>query len=278
MREEKKNVRMGNPMENRQSRCVIYVITALVVFAMLVMRGMTASAQVVYENANGYEVVIEDDMELLTSEQILMLQQDMEPITGYGNVAFKSFSSFYPTDSFAENYYEGLWGDESGTVFVVDMYNRTLYIYSEGAIYRTVTKSYANTITDNVYTYATNEDYYTCAAEVYRQMYTLLEGGRVAQPMKYMSNAFLAVILSFVLLYFFVKCVSAMKQPSESELLKGLEMAQKVNDVDVQFVSESKIYSPQSSGGGSHGGGSRGGGGGGSRGGGSRGGGGGHRF
>lgn len=277
MRDGKRNIWMSNEMEKWRNRCAGYVITTLIVFVMFAMHGMTASAQVVYENANGYEVVIEDDMELLSSEEIAMLQQKMEPITEYGNVAFKSVSSFTPTDRFAENYYDGLWGNESGTVFVIDMYNRMLYIYSNGAVYRTITNSYANTITDNVYTYASSEDYYTCASKVYEQMYTLLEGGRVAQPMKYLSNAFLAIIISFVLLYFLVKGISSAKKPSESELLKGLEMAQSVDNIDVEFINETKTYSPQSSGGGSGGGSrsrSRSSGGGGR----SRGGGGGHRF
>lgn len=276
MRDGKKKVWTSNRTGNWKTRRAICVITILLIFVMLALQGRSAFAQVVYENTNGYEVVIEDDMELLSSEEIVMLQQKMEPITEYGNVAFKSVSSVTPTDRFAENYYDGLWGNESGTMFVIDMYNRMLYIYSNGAVYRTITKSYADTITDNVYTYASDEDYYTCASMVYEQMYTLLEGGRVAQPMKYLSNAFLAMIISFVILYFLVKGISAAKKPSESELLKGLEMAQNIDNIDVEFINETKTYSPQSSGGG--GGGSRGGSRSSGGGGGSRGGGGGHRF
>lgn len=276
MRDGKKKVWTSNRTGNWKTRRAICVITILLIFVMLALQGRSAFAQVAYENTNGYEVVIEDDMELLSSEEVAMLQQKMEPITEYGNVAFKSVSSFTPTDRFAKNYYDGLWGNESGTVFVIDMYNRMLYIYSNGAVYRTITKSYADTITDNVYTYASDEDYYTCASMVYEQMYTLLEGGRVAQPMKYLSNAFLAMIISFVILYFLVKGISAAKKPSESELLKGLEMAQNIDNIDVEFINETKTYSPQSSGGG--GGGSRGGSRSSGGGGGSRGGGGGHRF
>lgn len=250
MRKANKNVWTNYGMEISKNRYVIYIGTMILIFAMLLLQEISASAQVVYENTNGYEVVIEDDMGLLASEEIVMLQQEMEPITEYGNVAFKSVSSVTPTERFAANYYEGLWGDESGTVFVIDMYNRMIYIYSSGAVYRTITKSYANTITDNVYTYATAGDYYTCASKVYEQIYTLLEGGRVAQPMKYLSNAFLAMIISFVLLYFFVKGISAAKKTSESELLKGLEMSQSIDNMDVKFMNETKTYSPQSSGGG----------------------------
>lgn len=265
MREGKKNIGMRNQMEKWKNEFTRYVITTLLVFAMFVMHGITVSAQVMYQNGNGYEVVIEDDMNLLSLEEIRMLQRDMEPITEYGNVAFKSVASSMSTDRFAENYYDSLWGHESGTVFVIDMNNRKIYIYSKGTVYRTITKSYANTITDNVYTYASSKDYYTCAAKAYEQMYTLLEGGRIAQPMKYLSNAFLAIVISFVLLYFVVKVVSAAKKPSESELLKGLMVAQSLDNIDTEFVKETKTYSPQSSDGG---GGSGGGGGGGSSGGG----------
>lgn len=271
MREGKKNMKMRNQVKMWKKQFARYVIMTLLVFAMFVMHGITVSAQVMYVNSNGYEVVIEDDLGLLSSEEIVMLQQEMEPITAYGNVAFKSVASSISTDRFAENYYDSLWGNESGTVFVIDMNNRMLYIYSDGAVYRTISKSYANTITDNVYTYASDEDYYICATQVYEQIYTLLEGGRIAQPMKYLSNAFLAMVIAFVILYFFVKGVSAAKKPSESELLKGLMVAQRLDNINVEFVKETKTYSPQSSDGG---GGSSGGGGGG----GSSGGGGGHSF
>ncbi len=254
-------------------KCAAYVVTSVILLAALIGPFVPASAQVVYGSAKGYVVAIADEADLLTEEEERLLQQTMQPIAEYGNAVFLSVSSNASTTaSLAESYYKAAWGRESGTIFVIDMDNRMIYIYSDGDIYRTITKSYANTITDNVYTYATNADYYSCASKAFEQIYTVLEGGRIAQPMKYISNVFLAVIISFILLYFWVKMVSKAKKPSESELLKGIEFVQMVDNFAEQFTHKTKTYSPQSSdSGGSSGGGSSGGGGGG-------GGGGGHSF
>ena len=221
-------------------------------------------AEVVYQNNNGYQVVIDDKADLLTAEEENSLKGQMQLITEYGNVAFCSIDdNSYSADYYAENYFYSLWGYDSGTVFLIDMDNRMIYIYSDGAIYRRITKSYANTITDNVYTYATDGNYYACASKVYEQIYTLLEGGRIAQPMKYISNAFLAMIISFIILYFCVHSFSKAKKPTESQLLEGILLARVMRNPSVKFTHESKTYSPQSSGSSSSGGGGGGDGGGG---------------
>ena len=281
-------------MRNCKNAISAFVIILLLV--VLLIPVTDTYAQVVYENANGYEVAIDDDADLLTDDEETALLQVMQPITEYGNVAFKSVKddTAYSTSSYADHYYQGLWGSESGTVFLIDMKNRMIYIHSVGTVYGTLKKSYANTITDNVYTYATNGDYVTCANEAYAQMYTVLEGGRIAQPMKYISNALFAFMLSFVLLYFFVKMLSRAKRPSRSQLFNSLDVTQSLDNVDIDYKSEERTYIAVrdsefwlelvlklalsilfgGAGGGSRGGGSRSGG---SRGGGSRGGGG-HRF
>ena len=95
---------------------------------------------------------------------------------------------------YAENTFRQYFGKESGTILLIDMDNRTIWIFSDGAIYRTVTRSYANTITDNIYTYASDGDYYGCAKSAFEQEARILGGGRIAQPMKYISNALLSLV------------------------------------------------------------------------------------
>lgn len=105
-----------------------------------------------------------------------------------------------------------------------------------------------------------------CAREVFLSEQTLLEGRKIAQPMKYVSNLFLALALAILINYILVKLFSRAKSPSDREMLAAIAATQRMNHVDVQFDRETKTYSPQSSGGG--GGGRSGGGGGGSSGGG----------
>lgn len=229
-------------------------------------------AQTYYTNSEtGYRVEIEDDAGLLTSEEIGQLVSTMEDITEYGNVAFKSVSiNDSSAAAFAKSYYRSLFGQKSGTLFLIDMDNREIYIFSDGKVYRTISKSYALSITDNVYRYASAGQYCKCADEVFLQITTLLEGGRIMQPMKYINNALLALILSLLITFSWVCIYSAHNKPTDEQLMKKIHKRLSFTPPVAVCTHKTKTYSPQSSGGG--GGGSSGGGGG------SSGGGGGHSF
>ena len=219
-------------------------VLAFVIMTVLLSPMNNVFADAVYTNENGYEVVIDDKADLLSEEKEAKLLQVMQLITEYGNVSFLSVeeNSSIVTDIYADGYYSSLWGAESGVVFVVDVSNRMLYIHSVGNVYGSLKKSYANTITDNVYQYAAKGDYDTCAQEAYRQIYTVLEGGRIAQPMKYISNALFSFLLSFVILYVIVKLVSKAKKPSKSQLFGGLEVSQNMSNTEVHYLSEDRTY------------------------------------
>lgn len=206
--------------------------------------------------ATGYRAVIEDDANLLTKEQKDDLSAVMKDITVYGNVAFKTLSiNSISTENYAEYYYEKLFDDDSGTLFLIDMDNRMLYIYSVGDVYKVITKAYANTITDNVYRYASDGNYYKCATETFGQIFTLLEGDRIAQPMKYISNALLAMILALLVNFGIVNHFTKIRKPSEDEILKNVEVYFNCSKPMAELVNQTKIYDPvsSSSGGGSGG-------------------------
>lgn len=219
------------------------------------------------KEATGYRVIIEDDADLLTDTEETSLAEVMKGITAYGNVAFKSISTnSMSSRNYAENYYRSKFGTASGTVFLVDMDNRNLWIFSDGAIYRVITKGYADTITDNVYTKASAADYYGCAAEAFRQMNKLLEGDKIAQPMKYASNAFLAVIAALLINFGVVTVFAGTRKTTDKELMSKAEKRFAITKPVPTFLHETKVYDPVSDSGGSSG--SSGGGGGGSSGGG----------
>lgn len=228
--------------------------------------------------STGYQVIVEDDANLLTDEEETTLGKEMAPITTYGSVAFKSidYNPYYSTEDYIRSYYRDTFGSTSATVFLIDMDNRNIWIHSNGTIYETITKSYANTITDNVYKYASDGDYYTCAFTAFGQINTLLEGRKIAQPMKYISNAFLAVIIALLLNYFLVRSFSRAKRPSKTDFLGKVFTQCNIANPNVRFIRQSRVYSPPSSSG--SGGSSGGGGGSSSGGGGGGGGGGGHSF
>ena len=231
----------------------------------------------VYTNSEtGYSVIIEDDASLLSNDEKKQLAETMKDITPYGDVAFKSIDyNPYSTETYIERYYNSIFGTGSGTVFLIDMDNRNIWIYSDGSIYSTITTAYANVITDNVYTYASDRDYFSCANTAFIQEATLLQGRRISQPMKYISNALLAIAIAILINYFIVRQTSRVRKASDNEIVNGVFANNAFNNVSVNFIRQTRTYSPRSSSSSGSSGGHSGGGGGG---GGHSGGGGGHSF
>ena len=199
-------------------------------------------------NETGYRVVIEDDAQLLTDDEKSQLAETMKDITPYGDVAFKSIDyNPYNTETYIERYYNSIFGTGSGTVFLIDMDNRNIWIYSDGSIYSTITTAYANVITDNVYTYASDRDYFTCANKAFIQETALLQGRRISQPMKYISNALLAIAIAILINYFIVRQTSRVRKASDNEIVNGVFANNAFNNVSVNFIRQTRTYSPRSS-------------------------------
>ena len=236
---------------------------------------MVCYAKPAYVNPDtGYQTVIEDDAELLSEEEEAALQELLEEITAYGNVAFKTIDSNYmSTENYARSYYKDMFGTASGTLFLIDMDNRIIWIHSDGAVYKVITTAYANTITDNVYRYASDEEYFVCAQKAFEQMLSLLQGQKIAQPMKYISNGLLAIILALLLNYGVVCVFAGAKKPGKKKMMENVPIQFSYTKPLAVFTHQTRTYNPVSSSSGGGGGGSRGGGGGGRSGGG-----GGHRF
>ncbi len=227
-----------------------------------------------YENpTTGYKVFIDDAAGLLSEAELERLAGDpdgMLGITDYGNVGFATTDyNPYSADSYADSWLRSYLGTQSSVLFLIDMDNRRIQVQANNGSRNTIggriTTSYANTITDNVFEYATDGDYYGCATEAFRQVYTVLEGGRIAQPMKYICNALLALALGMLTCYFIAKATSSAKRTTDSEMLMYTNNRVDYTPPTLTYTHTEKKYHPRSSGGG---GGHGGGGGGGSHGGG----------
>ena len=154
---------------------------------------------------------------------------------------------------------------------MIDMGRRNIWIYCDGAIYRIINKSYANTITDNVYRYASKAEYYDCALNAYDQALTLLEGGRISQPMKYISNVLIAMVMALLINFVFLIIQRHEYSDTSLEAMAGaMTSTVAVSVMSKKLIKSHKSahVSSSSSGGGGGGGFSGGGGGGGSSGGG----------
>ena len=173
----------------------------------------------------GYEVFIADGEDLLTDAQEEELTACMIPITEYGNVVFESASLYrQSTKDYISGKYDRYW-NESASVFLIDMGERDLGLYSSGKIAKTVTPSYASSITDNVYRYASRGDYFGCAAQAFTQEATVLAGGRIAQPMKYISCALLAVIAALLVNYLIMRRAAKNSHASQSEMMRAVAVS-----------------------------------------------------
>lgn len=231
-------------------------------------------------SSKSYTATILDDADLLDDEQESSLYETMEQLTEYGNVVFCSSNTVdLSEERYAKSVYEGLFDNQSGTIFLIDMKNRELYIYSKGAMFNVISRSYANTITDNVYKFATAGDYFSCANMVFSQEYDLFRGAKIRQPMKYISNFLFAVILSVLINYLILRKTTQIAVPESDEILEGLNYKQRCDGINFTVKSVDKVrISSDSSSHHHHSGGGGGGFGGGGFSGGSRGGGGGHSF
>lgn len=225
-----------------------------------------------HNKTSRYKVVIEDDAELLDEDELANLMEEMIPLTEYGHIAFKTISDNYTyTSSFASNYYHEKFGTDSGTLFLIDMDNRMIYIFSDGTNYKYITNAKANIITDNIYQYATDEEYYECASVAFSQILTTLEGGKIAEPMRYISNILISITCTFFISFIIVLVNTNVRKANNEEILRNCGVTFNIADVNAVKTGQTKRYSPQSDS-------SSGGGGGGGGGGGSSGGGGGHSF
>lgn len=240
------------------------VLTGIFIYLILTPALPLSAAE--SEPVSEYAAVIEDDADLLSDSEEAALLLELLPITEYANVAFHTVKehSFSSTESYAADYYDKTFGGgTNGTVFLIDMDRRFIYIVSDGAAYRTVTRSRAETITDNVYRYASRGDYYACAEEAFREILALLEGGRIAEPMKYASNAFLAISAALLVMFLIVQSVTNLRRPKKNELREAAVVRFTGDAPIVEKTGTTRRYEPISTGSGGGSGGSGGGGGGG---------------
>ncbi len=148
--------------------------------------------------------VIRDDADLLTTAEEQDLLQAMQQICDYGTPMFWSTRESGDDRQLAEDFLHAQIGRTSGALLVINMHSRLITVYSDGDIYRTITPSESDTITDNIYRYASAGNYYECARSAFDQIGRLLRGERIARPMKLISNLLLAVTLSLLIVYIYI--------------------------------------------------------------------------
>ena len=222
------------------------VRSSAILTAMLIMLAFLASAVITRadglqyeENVNGNTIAIVDDAGLLSESDRADLVQSMRPVAEFCSVLLLTTNS---NSSSQENYAwqrgSQIFGqDVSFTVFLIDMDNRQIYIGSTADIRKTLTTARAHTITDNIYKYASNGDYAGCARAAFDQMATVLNGGKIPEPMKIIGCALIALIGGLTVCYIIMSSAGKIKAASVSEIETGMGR----NEINVSNINKRKL-------------------------------------
>ncbi len=194
----------------------------------------------------GYDVIIDDQAGLLTDDEKEELLPVMQDIGVYGHVVFVTTEENEKNaQQYCRDYFDANWEAGSAVIFLIDMDNRVLRIesFGHGQLYNDISVAYANTITDNVYRYAGDQDYFHCAYTAFSQIYDVLEGKRIAQPMKYISNALLSLILSVFIIFIYVRRRAMQKAPAIDDMLSYIDYYCNVGKVKKVLIKKKRIRS-----------------------------------
>lgn len=200
-------------------------------------------------NASSYEIIVDDSANLLSSEEIEKLKNEMIPLSEYSNIGFVTIDNnpYGDTEYYVREYYYKNFGYNDGTIFIIDKDEGYVYIFSRGKNEEIITNGKANIITDNVYKYASDGKYYDCAKETFNQILSLFKGEKIKEPMKYISNAIISLIISsfigFFISYFFFR----VKKSNSVDVIKNSKVSFEVGEVNAKLTGTNKVYSPRSS-------------------------------
>ena len=253
----------------RFKKIVSLLFVLLLVTAVIRPQSLNAATITdVEENSKtGYGAMVYDGAELFRDSEIDALLDEAYKLTEYADVfvvtVAKGENTHGSTESATKKYGDDLYlkysNQDSCIMFIIDMHTRYIYVYRYGKAEKTLTSGKCDSITDNLYDYASDKEYYLCASKALDQIEKVLTGQRIAQPMKVASNLFIAFVVGFVIMYLIALGKSKVRKTSDSEMLKYAVIRFAANNPKDIVTGTTKTYCPRSSGGGRSGGGGGGG-------------------
>lgn len=228
-------------------------------------------------NTDASLITVMDDAGILSADETEQLKEAMLPVTAYFPVAFVTTDDTGGTSAatYSLRVYNNLFDYGGGILFLIDFDTtdsdgRQIYLRAADQSTK-LSVSKCNTITDNVYTYARDGEYFECARQTFLQAYDVLSDRAIPEPMKHMSNLLIAVCFALYIVFRIANSRTKIKTPGEIYLLdNNISKKMELNDSRVRLVKRYTVTNASSGGGGGGGfsGGGGGGGGGGSHGGG----------
>lgn len=231
-------------------KLLLYLCSILLFCGIMLIPGDRCHAYNYASHPNtAYTVTVMDDALLLDQTEEKALLQNMLPIAEHGHVLLlTSDRTDTNCESEAATLCDQLFGDENAVVFLINIGIREIYVYARGDMCDSIDSGHARSIADNVYRYASKEDYFTCADRAFTQINSLLKGDSIAQPMKYICNALLAMILALLLGFVWV-CINAYRyRPGQHLLLNRSSKHIKASVTnaeytDTHFLTEAELCS-----------------------------------
>ena len=167
--------------------------------------GAVSKTENTSQSAQVYDILIMDEANLLTAEEEQRLAKDMLPLSAYCSVAFWTtnertsdvgaqalqFCNKYIRDD--QNY--------PALLFMINMGNRKIWMFSRGSMRKHIGDVEVNTIPDKVAVYATNKQYYQCASEAFAACMQFIDGKKVLSPFRIACLVLLAVAAGLIAAY-----------------------------------------------------------------------------
>ena len=204
--------------------------------------------------STGYEYILDDSANFIDDAVKDRLISQMNKTTEYCNIAVVTTTShpYGSTESYAVNTFEGYFGTgANGVIFVIDRDLNEIYLACEGSTQRTIPNSKCNSICDNTYIYATSShdyDYFTCCMETIDQVNTVLAGGHISQPLRYISSIFIALAAGMIFCFVYALSLSKGRKAKSNELMGAAFTKVEIQNARARFINQTRHYSPQSSG------------------------------
>ena len=191
---------------------------------------------------------------LLSDREEEQLVSDMMPLTQYGTAVFwTTRSGFGGTESMARSYLSEHVSSSKGfscMIFLIDMGHRQLWIECRGELRDSFGIANSYTVTGDVATKATAQRYYDCASAAFREINTIVGGGRVASPMRILCSVLIALALALLIAY---RMVRDRMQPSlrTEDVVAAVSIDVAVGVAESKLIRETKKAISSGSSGGS---------------------------
>lgn len=189
-----------------------------------------------------YTAIIIDNTDVFTDSEESALLNEMSSLCEHGNVCITTLVSYEGlTYEIMNDLYTDEFGDTSGIILFLETKQSAMRIYCHGELAQEINSSSVYDITDKIAGYATRGDYYACADNFLAETRFFFFDKELSAPMKLVTSALLAVIISLTATYFIVKLFYGRKKSTSQETLDAMFTQQKVSDTDLEPVGISNI-------------------------------------